>query len=236
MNSSLPTNPLHILVVEDNEGDLLILKERIKMSGIPVADIQLADTLSAATELLKQSKPDIVFLDLFLPDSCGLESFDSLQEYMTYSAVIILSGLSDTKAAQEAIARGAQDFLAKGEFDEKLLKKTIVYSLERKRSMVRLREANERYNLVSRATHDLIWDWDLVTGQVFRDEKAIKKMFGFSSNEPIQHIDGWNSRIHPDDLDRVLKSIRGSQKIGYTGFFRNRVQVLKRIRDLQKYL
>ncbi len=119
MNSSLPSKPLHILVIEDNPGDFLLLEESIHMSEIPVADIQQADTLAAAIGLLTQIKPDIIFLDLFLSDSSGLDSFQQLQEYMTHSAVIILSGLSDTKVAQEAIAGGAQDFLAKGEFDDR---------------------------------------------------------------------------------------------------------------------
>ena len=184
-----------------------MLKESIQMSAIPVADIRVADTLASAIGQLKQSKPDIIFLDLFLPDSNGLDSFHRLQEYMTWSAVIILSGLSDTKAAREAIALGAQDFLAKGEFDEKLLEKTIVYSLERKRNLVTLHEANERFNLVSKATHDLIWDWDLVTGQVYRDDKGLKNVYGFSSNISIGDIDSWNKRIHPEDRDGILRSI-----------------------------
>ena len=207
MHQFYKSNPLNILVVEDNPGDFLLLKESIQMSAIPVADIRVADTLASAIEQLKQSKPDIVFLDLFLPDSNGLDSFHRLQEYMTRSAVIILSGLSDTKAAREAIALGAQDFLAKGEFDEKLLEKTIVYSLERKRNLVTLHEANERFNLVSKATHDLIWDWDLVTGQVYRDDKGLKNVYGFSSNISIGDIDSWNKRIHPEDRDGILRSI-----------------------------
>ncbi|MEP7376753.1 MAG: PAS domain S-box protein [Chitinophagaceae bacterium] len=212
MSSTLPSGPLNILVVEDNAGDFLLLKESIHMSGIAVANIQLADTLAAASGLLKRGKPDIVFLDLYLPDSSGLDSFHQLREYMTHSAVIILSGLSDTKVAREAIAGGAQDFLAKGEFDEKLLAKTILYSLERKRSVETLREANDRYNLVSKATNDLIWDWDVLTGQVFRDEKAVKKVLGLSSNALIHDIDSWNKRIHPDDIDRVLKSIEEAKE------------------------
>ena len=212
MNQFSQSTPLNILVVEDNSGDFLLLKESIQMSGIPVADIQLADTLASAIELLKQSKPHIVFLDLFLPDSNGLDSFHHLREYMIHSAVIILSGLSDTIAAREAIAQGAQDFLAKGEFDEKLLEKTIVYSLERKRSLVSLHEANERFNLVSKATHDLIWDWDLESGHVYRDEKRLKNEYGISSDILTQDSDSWNKRIHPEDINRVLKSIEKVRK------------------------
>lgn len=206
------SNPLNILVIEDNFGDFLLLKETIYLSKIPVSEIQLADTLAAAIEQLIQSKPDIVFLDLFLPDSNGLDSFNQLHDYVASSAVIILSGLSDTNTALEAISHGAQDYLAKGEFDEKLLAKTITYSIERKRNMEILREANERYSLVAKATHDLIWDWDLITNEVYRDGKTAKNEHGFSSYTAIHNMESWKKRIHPDDADRWFKTIEEIKK------------------------
>jgi two-component system sensor histidine kinase UhpB len=206
------TNPLKILVVEDNPGDFLLLKENLFLSKIAVTDIEVAETLQAAIVLLEQYKPDLVFLDLYLPDSSGLESFNNLKEYVTAASVIILSGLSDTNTALEAITLGAQDYLAKGEFDEKLLAKTITYSIERRRNMEILREANERYSLVTKATHDLIWDWNLLTGEVYCDKTAAKDVQIFSSNSAIHDIENWNKRIHPDDADRWFKTIEKIKK------------------------
>lgn len=205
-------SPLKILVVEDNSGDFLILKENIFLSKIAVTDIQLADSLEAATLLLQKFKPDIIFLDLYLPDSSGLDSFTRLKNHVTSSAVIVLSGLSDTNTALEAISSGAQDYLAKGEFDEKLLAKTMTYSIERRRNMEVLREANERYSLVTKATHDLIWDWNLLTGEVYTDGSAAKDSQGFSVNTEIRDIDNWNTRIHPDDQGRWFKAIEKIKK------------------------
>jgi signal transduction histidine kinase len=149
----MQSNPIKILVVEDNFGDFLLLKESIYLSAIRTTDIQLADTLSAAIEHLEQNKPDIVFLDLYLPDSSGLESFSRLKKHVPGTAVIVLSGLSDTKTALEAIGDGAQDYLAKGEFDEKLLEKTILYSIERKRLEAALVESRmQQQRAVTEAT------------------------------------------------------------------------------------
>lgn len=208
MSRSLQSAPLKILVVEDNPGDFLLLKENICLSEITIADIKLAQTIEGAIKQLQQSIPDVIFLDLYLPDSNGLESFDRLKEYAACSAIIILSGLADKRIALEAIALGAEDYLNKGEFDEKLLEKTIAYAIERRRNLEKLRQANERYSLVSKATQDLIWDWDLVTDEVYRDEKAVKEVYGFSSNTPICTISEWNKRIHPDDADRFSEMIR----------------------------
>jgi|GEM_PF-386214 len=200
-------DPLNILVVEDNFGDFILLKESIFLSSIPAAQIELADTLESAITYLENNTPDLIFLDLYLPDSTGLSSFQSLKNHMKNSTVIVLSGLSDTVTAVEAIGQGAQDYLAKGEFDIKLLEKTIIYALERRRSVESLKMANERYRLVSKATNDLIWDWDLQDNKIYSDEQAMKDVYGYSSEGAIKHIDDWEQRIHPDDKERVSKII-----------------------------
>lgn len=153
MSRFLQSDLLNILVVEDNSGDFLLLKENIHLCKTLVADIHLAETLGEAIDHLRDNKPDIIFLDLFLPDSSGLDSFTELKEYVTNAAVIILSGLSDTKTALEAITLGAEDYLGKGEFDEKLLEKTMMYSMERKRNMETLRQSQlEKQRAVTEAT------------------------------------------------------------------------------------
>jgi two-component system sensor histidine kinase UhpB len=202
------TERLNILVVEDNPGDFLLLKESISLSGIPAGEIQLAETLHDAIAYLQKNKPQVVFLDLYLPDSHGLESFEQLKKYTSNSVVIVLSGLSDTRVALDAISLGAHDYLAKGEFDEKLLERTVAYSIERRRNLEKLRIANERYSLVSKATNDMVWDWDLITDEVYRDEQGLQQVYGFSSNGAILHNNDWNKRIHPDDAPVLLDMIR----------------------------
>ena len=176
-----------------------------------MADIQRADTLAIAASLLKQSKPDIVFLDLFLPDSSGLDSFDRLQEYMIHSAVIILSGLSDTKVATEAIAGGAQDFLAKGEFDEKLLGKTIMYSLERKRSMETLRDANEKYRQIFYDNPFPMFLYDIETLQILECNNATLDKYGYTREE-FTHLTILDIRPF-EDIERARASVTDPQRV-----------------------
>lgn len=215
----LKTDLLNILVVEDNPGDFLLLKENISLSGIPAGPIHLAETLEAAIEFLRHNKPSVVFLDLYLPDSHGLESFEQLKKHTTNSVVIVLSGLSDTRVALDAISLGADDYLAKGEFDEKLLEKTVAYSIERRRNLEKLRIANERYSLVSKATNDLVWDWDLLTDEVYRDEQGLQQVYGFTSNSAIQHNAEWSKRIHPDDAPVILDMIQEIKNSPDKNFF-----------------
>lgn len=206
MNHLVPVEPLKILVVEDNPGDFLLLKTHLEASAIAIAAVDHADHLGSAKEYLQVNKPDIIFLDLYLPDSEGSCSYNELQPYIGQSAVIILSGLSDIKTALDAIANGAQDYLEKGEFNEKLLARSIMYCIERRKNIERLQAANERYSLVVKATQDLVWDWDLVTGKIYRDEQAVKHVYG-CSHDTIEFIDEWNKHIHPDDAMRVSTMI-----------------------------
>ncbi len=199
-----PGTQLHILMVEDNPGDEFLMAELINSSGLPVHTIYTARTMAHAFNLIQQKPIDIILLDLSLPDSSGIETFISIKEVAANIPVIILSGLTDMKVALDAINLGAQDYLIKGDYDEKLLAKTILYSIERMRSLKQLKESNERYNLISQATNDMVWDWDLIIGKVFRNKEGWRKIFKTPEYEITKAITAsWGSRIHPEDQERV---------------------------------
>jgi len=69
------------------------------------------------------------------------------------------------------------------------------------------RLANERYDIVANATHDLIWDWNLETNEIYRDPKGLWKVYGIKKNETIKHINDWLERVHDEDLPRVQNVI-----------------------------
>src|SRR5687767_296801 len=77
---------------------------------------------------------------------------------------------------------------------------------ERKNIEESLRLSNERFNIVSKATNDAIWDWDLVSGHVFWND-AIYSLFGYPQNEIVKNNKWWEDHIHPDDHDRVVSKM-----------------------------
>jgi two-component system, NarL family, sensor histidine kinase UhpB len=154
---------------------------------------------------------DLVFLDLSLGDSSGLNSFIALNEMVPHTPIIVLSGLADMEVALECIALGAQDYLMKGEFDEKLLQKSIKYSLERKKILDHLQQSNERYEIVNKATLDVIWDWDITTN-TFYVSNSMNQILGYPKQ---QYTINWvMNQIHPEDLGKVQDSISNSMKNG----------------------
>jgi two-component system sensor histidine kinase UhpB len=77
---------------------------------------------------------------------------------------------------------------------------------DRKKIEESLRRSIERYNIVSKATNDAIWDWDLNTNTVFWND-AVKSLFGYMQDEIAEDIHWWESHIHPDDRQRVLDKV-----------------------------
>ncbi|MEO6455046.1 MAG: PAS domain S-box protein, partial [Ginsengibacter sp.] len=190
-----------ILIIEDNPGDQLLLHENLKSIKL-ISEITMVETLTGAINLLKEQTFSLIFLDLFLPDSTGLESFTELIKTNSKTPIIISSGLSDSQVAIRAITLGAQDFLIKGDYDNKILEKTILYSIERKRNLEIIEESNERFNIVSKATNDMVWDWNIITGEVYRNKERWAKIFGSKEETPGNYED-FTQRVHPDDRLRV---------------------------------
>lgn len=69
-----------------------------------------------------------------------------------------------------------------------------------------LRLSNERFNIVSKATNDAIWDCDLKTGHIFWND-AICSLFGYDPAEVVQSKQWWEEHIHPDDRERVVAKL-----------------------------
>ena len=205
MNSS---KNLQILIVEDNPGDEFFLSELIDLSGLNINALHKAISLGMAMDIIQHNFIDLILLDLSLPDSSGIDSFKAMKAAATDVPIVILSGLTDMKVALDAINLGAQDFLIKGDFDEKMLAKTILYSMERMRSIKQLQESNERYNLIRKATNDMVWDWDLITGKVYRNKEGWRKILR-TGNKDIDNesMNDWDDRIHPDDKENVRQNI-----------------------------
>src|SRR5882757_96683 len=207
-------NGLSILIVEDNPSDLFLLEHMIKASGLDLRQLYSTDRIREAYALLTAREIDVVLLDLTLPDSFGIHSFIYLKPVVQKIPVIILTGMSDTNIALEAIKEGAQDYLVKGELTEGLLAKAIQYSIERKRTLENLRLSNERFNTVVKATNDAIWDWDIHTNKIFMVGDTYKKLFGYDIVNANTPQDLWQDILHPDDKVRVIDKLWGTIREG----------------------
>jgi PAS domain S-box-containing protein len=81
---------------------------------------------------------------------------------------------------------------------------------ERKSAEKKISDAVERYNLVAKATHDSIYDWNILTNEVHRSGDGMKMLFGYDQEHA--GVDFWRARIHPDDLHPFLTRLKEAFK------------------------
>ena len=89
---------------------------------------------------------------------------------------------------------------------EKELRESIA---ERIGAEERLQQSLERFEIVARATNDVVWDWNLVTDQLWLNDNFCA-VFGYEAGEVGGYIDAWTGRIHPEDAARVKQDIRAA--------------------------
>ncbi|MBM9617943.1 SpoIIE family protein phosphatase [Streptomyces zhihengii] len=122
-----------ILLVEDDAGDALLVEELLVDTGLSHT-LVWHKTLAAARTALAERPAACVLLDLHLPDGSGLSLVGAVQEAAPDTAVVVLTGLSETHAGVEALATGAQDYLVKGKVDPDLLQRVVRYAVQRKQA------------------------------------------------------------------------------------------------------
>lgn len=130
-----------VLLVEDDVRFAELLSAWLEEGAIPGAGNRLPPTLhlhhvatlADAITWLTEHRPDILLVDLNLPDSQGLTTCDRLLAHETRLPLIVLSGLDDEALAIQAVGRGAQDYLVKSQLDAHLLLRAVRYALERSR-------------------------------------------------------------------------------------------------------
>jgi PAS domain S-box-containing protein len=137
-----------ILVVEDNEGDFFLLKDMLEQSDLHINEITNVSNLKRLEQKQEHLNPTLIFLDLVLPDSYGLSSLVAIKQLYPAAPIIVLSGIHDLQLALEALQSGSQDYLVKGEFDERMLSRSIQYSIERKKNELALIESEHRLRTI----------------------------------------------------------------------------------------
>lgn len=130
---------LDVLLVEDNPGDARLVELAVaeinerpgRHIGVRLCHVaRLADALAR----LGTEPCDAILLDLQLPDSLGLATFEAIQSRAPDRPIIVLSGNGDEAVADQAVRAGAQDYLLKGRFDGELLVRSIRFAVERRRA------------------------------------------------------------------------------------------------------
>ncbi len=156
------TSPqIHALLIEDDPDDILILKDSLADIGMGRIKLDYADRLSKGLIQLSGHSYDVILLDLNLPDSRGLDTLTTMIKRFPKLPVVVLSGLADDTITIEAVRRGAQDYLVKGEITGPLVMRVLRYAIERKQVEAMLRASEVRYRTLVETSPDGITLADL---------------------------------------------------------------------------
>ncbi len=199
------------LIVEDNLGDLLLIEEYLK-GNISKPTIYHASTFAKAIEFLgKNIEFDLILLDLTLPDAEGEQLVVDILKFAGHTPVLVLTGYLDQEFAIKTLSLGISDYLLKDELNASYLYKSIVYSIERKRSEKILKESNERYEILAQATSDTIWDWDIELDKIQYND-SFTRMFGYEESVAENTSKWWAIKVHPHDILKVNSQLNYSFK------------------------
>jgi PAS domain S-box-containing protein len=177
-------NIFNILVVEDNLGDLLLIRDYLS-EQIEQPTIIHAPNFTKAQEFLTNGPKnfDVILLDLSLPDKSGRKLVVDILEIAGSIPVIILTGYTGVDFSIQSISLGVSDYLIKDDLNSTALYKSITYCIERKKSILLLEESEKRYSDLFRLNPQPMWVYDPETYKIVQVNKAAIDHYGYSEQE-----------------------------------------------------
>jgi signal transduction histidine kinase len=151
---------LRILLVEDNVGDARLLREMFSKEKPDSYELTHLLRLGDAEIHLAKGAVDIALLDMGLPDGHGIDTLRRARAIAPEIPMIVLTGLDDEALAAEAMRQGAQDYLIKGQIENRALPRALRHAIERHRmqtetDLIRSNQLQFKDEFLSHVSHEL---------------------------------------------------------------------------------
>lgn len=124
------------LLVEDDDAYGEFELEMLRRVENPRYTVERVVRLRDAEKRLADGGIDLVLLDLFLPDSSGLEALVQIHRSFPSVTIVVVTGMGDEEMGIRAIQEGAQDYLLKDQMNPRLFTRVLLYAIERKRNEI----------------------------------------------------------------------------------------------------
>jgi DNA-binding NtrC family response regulator len=156
----MSTKPLQVLLVEDSAEDALLLRHMFRKEAPGSFLLTHVDRMTDVFSHLAKGGVDLVLLDLGLPDGQGLDTVRRAHAAAPDVPVIVLTGLADEALAAEAMKQGAQDYLIKGQIENRAVPRALRYAIERQRmqsetELIRTNQMQFKDEFLSHVSHEL---------------------------------------------------------------------------------
>src|ERR1700689_686407 len=174
-----------VLLIESHADDAAKILDELSSATDERFHVEGVAELSSGIERLRKGGVGAVVLDLTLPDSRGVETFDKLFQVSPLVPILIISGAESEETARQAVKRGAQDYLIKNQADGYRLRQAVGKMMNRRATDASLVE-----NEVANETLDSIEEAVLRTdkcGNVMYLNRMAEKMTGWPREEALGH-------------------------------------------------
>lgn len=199
-----------ILIIDDTPENLFLLATALEAEF----DLQLATSGPEGLDLAKATPPDLVLLDVMMPEVDGYETFRRFrkQRSLVHTPIIFVTALADLESEVAGLELGAADYITKP-IKVELVRHRIRNILRLTRMEQELKSTAERLQLVMNVTGEGIWDWDVGTGLVEHNQTWCR-LFGLDDqflSHPVEH---YANRIHADDAAAVRGALNDALEHG----------------------
>ncbi|MCQ4347147.1 EAL domain-containing protein [Pseudomonas stutzeri] len=187
---STPERPLRLLLIEDDEDDFLIIRDLLRQAGGLHYLLDWVDSFERGLSALDSGAHDLYLIDYRLGADSGLELVRHACERGMPQPLILLTGQDDSDLDARALELGAADYLVKGQFDGRLLGRSIRYALERAGSRARLNHSAARAALLQRcleASYNGVLIVDALAPEqpIIYVNPAFERITGYSQEEAL---------------------------------------------------
>jgi putative two-component system response regulator len=153
---SMTNENIKVMVIEDNPADANLIMEMMEDCAPGSLEFENAGTLESGLGLLARNTYKAVLLDLGLPDSKGINTLVKVIERFPDMPVVVLTGLADENTGIEAVKRGAQDYIVKGQLNWWSVYSSIRFAIERKNMEIQLQKALDQQRRIVKGTVDAL--------------------------------------------------------------------------------
>jgi len=171
---------MRVLLVEDDPVYAAVLRSTLAFAGGGPWAVESVESFASARERLSRGGIDAVLLDLRLPDANGLDGVSRLCGEFPTLPVLVLTALDDESLGLEAVQKGAQDYLVKGQVEEHLLPRSIRYAIERKRNADAVRQLDKAVSTMQLGV--TVTD---LQGHIIYVNTAEAEMHGYTAEEML---------------------------------------------------
>jgi diguanylate cyclase (GGDEF)-like protein/PAS domain S-box-containing protein len=207
--------PLRILLIDNDPAAAEEICSALTMAGPGLFDVEWVRQLSDGLQLLKEKGIAAVLLELSLPDSQGIETFEKLFTTAPDIPILILGGNANEALAKEAVGRGAQDYLLPGHLDSYSLPRALRNAIERKAVEDALFVEKERAVVTLNSIGDAVLCTDIF-GKITYLNLVAETMTGWCRKEAIgkplaevfQIVDGGTRKTARDPMEMAVEQNR----------------------------